>query len=68
LNQPNNYAHLALNGLFSSILVLVLAVFKHNNFWGMKRYKRYRDYGFRDQVISLSKLSQLGDPLEKLSN
>jgi len=34
----------------------------------MKRYKRHRDYGFFDQDIRLSKLSQLGDPLEKLNN
>jgi transposase, IS5 family len=34
----------------------------------MKRYKRHRDYGFFDQDIRLSKLSQLGDPLEKLQN
>jgi len=33
----------------------------------MKKYKRYRDYGFWDQDFRLSKLSQLGDPLEKLS-
>ena len=32
----------------------------------VKRYKRHRDYGFFDQDIRLSKLSQLGDPLEKL--
>ena len=32
----------------------------------MKRFKRQRDYGFFDQDIRLSKLSQLGDPLEKL--
>ncbi len=32
----------------------------------MKKFKRYRDYGFFDQDIRLSKLSQLGDPLEKL--
>ena len=32
----------------------------------MKRFKRHRDYGFFDQDIRLSKLSQLGDPLEKL--
>jgi len=32
----------------------------------MKRFKRYRDYGFWDQDIRLSKLSHLGDPLEKL--
>ncbi len=31
-----------------------------------KRFKRHRDYGFFDQDIRLSKLSQLGDPLEKL--
>ena len=35
---------------------------------GMKRFKRHRDYGFFDQDIRLSKLSQLGDPLEKLAN
>ncbi len=33
-----------------------------------KRYKRYRDYGFFDQDIRLSKLSELGDPLERLNN
>lgn len=32
----------------------------------MKRYKRHKDYGFFDQDIRLSKLSQLGDPLVKL--
>lgn len=32
----------------------------------MKRFKRHRDYGFFDQDIRLSKLSELGDPLEKL--
>lgn len=32
----------------------------------MKSFKRHRDYGFFDQDIRLSKLSQLGDPLEKL--
>ena len=32
----------------------------------MKRFKRHRDYGFLDQDIRLSKLSQLGDPLENL--
>ena len=34
----------------------------------MKRFKRQRDYGFFDQDIRLSKLSQLGDPLEKLKS
>ncbi len=34
----------------------------------MKQFKRQRDYGFFDQDIRLSKLSQLGDPLEKLNN
>jgi len=34
----------------------------------MKKFKRHRDYGFWDQDIRLSKLSQLGDPLEKLGN
>ena len=33
----------------------------------MKRYKRHKDYGFWDQDIRLSKLSQLGDPLERLN-
>lgn len=33
----------------------------------MKQFKRHRDYGFFDQDIRLSKLSKLGDPLEKLS-
>jgi len=32
----------------------------------MKKFKRHRDYGFFDQDIRLSKLTQLGDPLEKL--
>lgn len=32
----------------------------------MKKFKRHRDYGFFDQDIRLSKLSQLGDPLVKL--
>lgn len=34
----------------------------------MKKYKRHRDYGFFDQDIRLTKLSKLGDPLEKLNN
>ncbi|KAA1245168.1 IS5 family transposase [Aquimarina sp. RZ0] len=33
-----------------------------------KRYKRHRDYGFFDQDIRLNKLSELGDPLERLKN
>jgi IS5 family transposase len=33
----------------------------------MKKYKKHRDYGFFDQDIRLSKLSQLGDPLERLN-
>jgi len=33
----------------------------------MKKIKRHRDYGFFDQDIRLSKLSKLGDPLEKLN-
>ncbi|MFB2121712.1 IS5 family transposase [Parapedobacter sp. 2B3] len=33
-----------------------------------KRFKRHRDYGFFDQDIRLSKLTQLGDRLEKLDN
>ena len=32
-----------------------------------KRYKRHRDYGFFDQDIRLNKLSELGDPLERLN-
>jgi len=34
----------------------------------MKKFKRQRDYGFWDQDIRMSKLSQLGDPLEKLKS
>jgi len=38
----------------------------------MKRFKRHRDYGFFDQdirlTIRLTKLSNLGDPLEKLNS
>ena len=33
----------------------------------MKKFKRHRNYGFWDQDIRMSKLSQLGDPLEKLN-
>ena len=33
----------------------------------MKLFKRHKDYGFFDQDIRLSKLSQLGDPLERLN-
>ena len=33
----------------------------------MKNFKRHKDYGFYDQDIRLSKLSQLGDPLERLA-
>ncbi len=33
----------------------------------MKRFKGHKDYGFFDQDIRLSKLSQLGDPLDKLN-
>jgi IS5 family transposase len=33
----------------------------------MQVFKRYRDYGFFDQDIRLTKLSKLGDPLEKLN-
>jgi IS5 family transposase len=33
----------------------------------MKVFKRYRDYGFFDQDLRLTKLSKLGDPLEKLN-
>lgn len=33
----------------------------------MKAFKRHRDYGFFDQDFRLTKLSKLGDPLEKLS-
>jgi IS5 family transposase len=33
----------------------------------MKTFKKHRDNGFWDQDIRLSKLSQLGDPLERLN-
>lgn len=33
----------------------------------MKKFKRHRDYCFFDQDIRLSKLTQLGDPLDKLN-
>ena len=33
----------------------------------MKKFKRHKDYGFWDQDIRMSKLSQLGDPLERLN-
>jgi transposase len=33
----------------------------------MKSFKRHRDYGFWDQDLRLSKISKLGDPLEKLN-
>jgi hypothetical protein len=33
----------------------------------MKHFKRQKDYGFFVQDIRLSKLSQIGDPLEKLN-
>jgi len=33
----------------------------------MKSFKKPRDYSFFDQDIRLSKLTQLGDPLEKLN-
>jgi len=33
----------------------------------VKTFKRHRDYSFFDQDIRLSKLTKLGDPLEKLS-
>jgi len=33
----------------------------------MRKFKRHRDYGFFDQDIRLSKLSSLGDPLERLN-
>jgi IS5 family transposase len=32
-----------------------------------KTFKRHKDYGFFDQDIRLTKLTKLGDPLEKLS-
>jgi IS5 family transposase len=32
----------------------------------MKKFKGHKDYGFFDQDIRLSKLSELGDPLDKL--
>jgi IS5 family transposase len=33
----------------------------------MKKFKKHKDYGYFDQDIRLSKLSQLGDPLERLN-
>jgi IS5 family transposase len=33
----------------------------------MKVFKRHKDYGFWDQDFRLTKLSQLGDPLERLN-
>jgi len=33
----------------------------------MKTFKRHRDYDFFDQDFRLTKLSKLGDSLEKLS-
>jgi len=33
----------------------------------MKTYKRHKDYGFFDQDFRLSKISKLGDPLERLN-
>lgn len=33
----------------------------------MKQFKRHKDYGFFDQDIRLSRLTQLGDPLERLN-
>jgi transposase len=33
----------------------------------MKKFKKHRDHVFFDQDIRLSKLSKLGDPLEKLN-
>jgi transposase, IS5 family len=32
----------------------------------IKRFKRHKDYGFFDQDIRLTKLSELGDPLDRL--
>jgi transposase, IS5 family len=34
----------------------------------MMRFKQHHDYGFFDQDLRLTKLSKLGDPLEKLNN
>ena len=33
----------------------------------MKRFKRHSDYGFFNQDIRLTKLSELGDSLERLN-
>ena len=33
----------------------------------MKKFKKHKDYGFGDQNIRISKLSKLGDPLERLN-
>jgi hypothetical protein len=34
----------------------------------MNNFKRHKDYSFWDQDLRLSKISKLGDPLEKLNN
>jgi transposase, IS5 family len=43
---------------------LIISIFEIKN--DMKSFKRHKDYGFFDQDIRLSKLTKLGDPLEKL--
>jgi len=42
-----------------------MADYKRYN--AMRKLKRHRDCGFWNQDIRMSKLSQLGDPLEKLN-
>lgn len=39
----------------------------HSNICLLKSFKRHRDYGFFDQDIRLTKLTELGDPLQKLN-
>jgi hypothetical protein len=34
----------------------------------MKTFKRHKEYGFWDQDLRLSKISKLGDPLERLKD
>ena len=43
-------------------------IIKDIRYKAMKKFKRHRDYGFWDQDIRMSKLSKLGDPLEKLNS
>lgn len=49
--------------MHKSLIINIFAI----KFEIMKRFKRHKDYGFFDQDIRLSKLSHLGDPLERLA-